>query len=153
MAERTLIIIKPDGIQRHLAGKIISRFEQKGFKLVDAKLMHISEQLARKHYAVHQDKAFFEGVVQYLSSSPSIVMVWEAEGIIKMGRQMMGATFGYEAEAGTIRGDFSCSRGYNLIHGSDTPESAQKEIELFFSENEILDYELADNDWLYGRND
>jgi nucleoside-diphosphate kinase len=148
--ERTLIIIKPDAIQRHLAGKIIARFERKGFKLVAAKFMQMSEDLARRHYVVHQDKPFFEGTVKYLSSSPSLVMVWEAEGIINMSRKIMGATFGYEAEPGTIRGDFSCSRGYNLIHGSDSPESAEKEISLFFSPDEIVEYEFSDTVWLYG---
>lgn len=153
MAERTLIIIKPDGIQRHLAGGIIARFETKGFKLVAAKFMRISEELARKHYAVHQGKPFFEGVVKYLASSPSLVMVWEAEGVIDMARKMMGATFGYDADPGTIRGDFSSSRGYNLIHGSDSAESAEYEISLYFEPDEILDYELSDANWLYGRND
>lgn len=153
MAERTLIIIKPDGIQRHLAGKIITRFEKKGFKLVAAKFMQISEELASLHYAAHQGKPFFEGVVKYMSSAPTLLMVWEAEGIIPMARKMMGATFGYDAEAGTIRGDFSCSRGYNLIHGSDSKESAEHEIKLFFKPTEIVDYELADSRWLYGKND
>jgi len=153
MVERTLIIIKPDGIQRHLAGEIISRFEKKGFKLVAAKFMQIPENLARKHYAVHQGKPFFEGVVKYLSSAPVLVAVWEAEGVIDMARKMMGATFGYEAQAGTIRGDFSCSKGYNLIHGSDSAESAEKEIRLFFQQEEIVNYDLADACWLYGRND
>lgn len=148
--ERTLIIIKPDAVQRHLAGEIIARFERKGFKLVAAKFMQISEDLARRHYAVHQGKPFFEAVVKYLSSSPSLVMVWEAEGIINMSRKIMGATFGYEAEPGTIRGDFSCSRGYNLIHGSDSPESAEKEISMFFSPDEIVEYEFSDTLWLYG---
>lgn len=144
MPERTLIIIKPDGIQRHLAGEIISRFEKKGFKLIAAKFMKISEDLARRLYDIHKDKPFFEGVVKYLSSAPSLVMAWQADGIIDMVRKMMGATFGYDAEPGTIRGDFSCSRGYNLIHGSDSLESAEKEISLFFSPEEITDYEFAD---------
>lgn len=153
MAERTLIIIKPDGIQRHLAGEIIGRFEKKGFKLVSAKFTQISEELARQFYTVHQGKSFFEGLVRFIASAPVLVMVWEAEGIIDMARKMIGATFGYEAESGTIRGDFSCSRGYNLVHGSDSPESAEQEIKLFFKPDEIIDYELADADWLYGKND
>ncbi|MHC4126307.1 MAG: nucleoside-diphosphate kinase [Planctomycetota bacterium] len=153
MTEQTLIIIKPDGIQRHLAGQIISRFEKKGFKLVAAKFMQISEELAQKHYAVHKGKPFFEGAAKYISSAPSMVMVWQAEGVIDMTRKLMGATFGYEAQPGTIRGDFSASRGYNLIHGSDSPESAQKEIKLFFTPEEIIDYQLSDEKWLYGRND
>ena len=153
MAERTLIIIKPDGVQRHLAGEIISRFEKKGLKLVAAKFMQISRDLAERHYAVHKDKPFFEGVVEYISSSPSLVMVWEADGVIDMARKMMGATFGYEAEAGTIRGDYSCSKGYNLIHGSDSERSAEYEIGLYFSDDEIVDYSFSDADWLYGQND
>ena len=153
MAERTLIIIKPDGVQRHMAGEIISRFERKGFKLVAAKFMQIAESLARRHYAVHEGKPFFEGVVKYLSSAPVIAMVWEAEGVIDMARKMMGATFGYDAEPGTIRGDFGCSKGYNLIHGSDSPESAEFEIPLYFKSEEIVDYCLSDESWLYGKND
>ncbi len=153
MAERTLIIIKPDGIQRHLAGEIIRRFERKGIKLVAAKFMQISEETAQRHYVIHRGKAFFEGLIKYLSSAPSLVMVWEGEGIIDMVRKMLGATFGYSAEPGTIRGDFSCSKGYNLVHGSDSLESARQEIGLFFTPDEIVDYELTDAGWLYGRND
>lgn len=153
MAERTLIIIKPDAVQRHNIGEIIARFEKKGFKLVAAKFMQISEELAKKHYAVHEGKPFFDGVVQYLSSAPVMVLLWEADGVIAMARKMMGATFGFDAEPGTIRGDFSCSRGYNLIHGSDSPESAEYEAGLYFSPEEIVDYTLADEQWLYGSND
>jgi len=153
MLERTLIIIKPDGIQRHLAGEIIGRFEKKGAKIVAAKFMKLSEEPARRLYAVHKGKTFFEGLVKYLSSAPSLIMVWEAEGIINMARKMLGATFGYEAEAGTIRGDFSCSKGYNLVHGSDSSESAKEEIKLFFKPDEIIDYKLSDANWLYGKNE
>ena len=153
MTERTLVIIKPDCIQRQLAGEIIGRFEKKGFKLVAAKFMQISEELARQVYAVHQGKPFFEGLVKFLSSAPVLVMVWEAEGVIDMARKMMGATFGYDAEPGTIRGDFSCSKRGNLVHGSDSAESAEREIKLFFRPDEIVDYELTDADWLYGKND
>lgn len=153
MTERTLIIIKPDAVQRHLAGEIITRFEKKGFKLVAARFMKISEQLARTHYAVHEDKPFFEGVVKYLSSAPVIVMVWQADGIIDMARKMLGATFGFDAQPGTIRGDFSCSTRYNLVHASDSPESAELEINLYFTEDEIIDYHFSDSDWLYGKNE
>jgi nucleoside-diphosphate kinase len=153
MTERTIIIIKPDGIQRHLAGEIIGRFERKGFKLAAAKFMQISKELARQLYAVHQGKPFFEGLVKYLSSAPSLVMVWEAEGVIDMARKMLGATFGYNAEPGSIRGDFICSRGYNLVHGSDSDKSAEQEIKLFFKSDEIVDYKLTDENWLYGKND
>jgi len=153
MAEQTLIIIKPDAIERHLAGEIITRFERKGFKLVAAKFMKIPEELARQHYHVHKDKDFFEGVVKYMSSGPVLVMVWEAEGVIAMARKLMGATFGFDAEPGTIRGDLSCSQRYNLVHSSDSPESAEKEIKLFFNNSEILDYKFADAEWIYGKKD
>ena len=153
MAERTLIILKPDCIQRHLAGQIISRLERRGFKLVAAKFIHISEELARKLYIVHRDKPFMQGLVQFTSSSPSLIMVWEAEDIIRIVREMIGATFGRDAKAGTIRGDFSCAKRYNLIHGSDSVESAQYEIDLFFKPDEIVDYELTNSLWIYGIND
>jgi len=153
MSERTLVIIKPDCIQRHLAGEVIGRFEKKGLKLAAAKFIQISEEPARQLYAVHRGKPFFEGVVKFLSSAPVLVMVWEAEGVIDMVRKMMGATFGCDAEPGTIRGDFGCSKGYNLVHGSDSAESAEREIKLFFRPSEIVDYTLVDSDWLYGKND
>ena len=153
MTQRTLIIIKPDAVQRHLMGKIISRFEEKGLKIVAAKFMQIPQELARKHYAVHEGKPFFEGVVNYLASSPVLVMVLEAEDVISMSRKLMGKTFGNEAEPGTIRGDFGACRGYNLIHGSDSPENAEYEMGLYFKPEEIVDYKLADEDWLYGSND
>jgi len=153
MAERTLIIIKPDGIQRHLAGQIIARFESKGLKLVAAKFMRIPLRIARRLYAVHKGKPFYEVLVRYLSSSPSFVMVWEAEGIVEMVRKMMGATFGFDACPGTIRGDLSCSKGYNLVHGSDSPQAAEREIRLFFKPDEIVDYQFSDSAWLYGKND
>lgn len=153
MAERTLIIIKPDAVQRQLIGRIICRFEDKGLKIVAAKLMRISEALARKHYAVHEGKPFFEGVVGYMSSSPVLVMVLEADGVIGMARKLMGKTFGNEAEPGTIRGDFGASRGYNLVHGSDSPDSAAYEIALYFAPDEVIDYDLNNKDWLYGQND
>jgi nucleoside-diphosphate kinase len=153
MSESTLIILKPDCIQRHLAGQIISRLEQRGFKLVGAKFIHISEEMARKLYLVHKDKPFMQGLVKFTSSSPSLVMVWEAEGIIEIVREMIGATFGRDAKAGTIRGDYSCAKRYNLIHGSDSAESAQYEIDLFFKPEEIVDYELNNALWIYGIND
>jgi len=150
MAERTLIIIKPDAVQRHMAGEVIKRFEKKGFKLVAAKFIQVSKELAGQLYAVHHDKPFYEGLIKYICSAPVIVMVWQAEGIINMARKMLGATFGYEAQPGTIRGDFGCSQRHNLVHGSDSPESAEQEIKIFFNPDEIIDYKLADEYWLYG---
>jgi nucleoside-diphosphate kinase len=153
MAERTLIIVKPDGIQRHFAGKIISRFEKKGLKLVAAKFLRPDIELAKQLYAVHKGKPFYEGLVKYLCSAPVLAMVWEAQGVIEIARRMLGATFGYEAQPGTIRGDFGCSRGFNLVHGSDSAKSAEYEIALFFKPGEILQYEFADERWLYGKNE
>jgi len=153
MTERTLIIIKPDGIQRHFAGEIISRFERKGLKLVGAKLLLPDIELAKKLYAVHKGKPFYEGLVRYLCSAPVLAMVWEAQGVVEIARRMLGATFGYEAAAGTIRGDFGCSRGFNLVHGSDSAQSAEYEIAIFFKPEELLKYEFADEYWLYGKNE
>mgnify|MGYP000974572986 FL=1 len=130
--ERTLVIIKPDGVQRHLIGRIISRFEEKGLKLAAAKFVKISPELAAKHYEVHKGKPFYDSLVGYICSEPVLVMVWQGQRVIPIVRTMLGATFGYEAQSGTIRGDFSCSRGYNLVHGSDSPQSAEFEINLYF---------------------
>lgn len=153
MSEQTLIIIKPDAVQRHLVGEILSRFEKKGLKVVAVSFMKISKATAKKHYAVHKEQPFYENVVEYLSSSPVLVMVLEGEDVIKISRKMMGRTFGYEAKPGTIRGDFGCSRGFNLVHGSDSVGSAQYEIPLYFKPEDIVSYELADQHWLYGGND
>jgi nucleoside-diphosphate kinase len=153
MAEHTLVIIKPDAIQRHLAGELIGRFEKKGLKLVAAKLVRISEEQARQLYDVHQGKTFFGELVKFISSGPVLLMVWESEDIIAVSRKMIGATFGFDAEPGTIRGDFGCSNRYNLVHGSDSVESADMEINLFFQPDEIVDYKLTDSYWLYGKDD
>jgi nucleoside-diphosphate kinase len=149
MAQRTLIILKPDAVQRHLAGRIIARFESKGLKLVAAKFVRISQELARRHYAAHRQKPFFEPAVAFMTSAPSLLMVWEADGVVDIARKIIGSTFGYDAQPGTIRGDFGCSQRYNLIHGSDSPESAEKEINLFFTSQELLAYEFTDAPWLY----
>lgn len=150
MTERTLIIIKPDAVQRHLVGEIIGRFEKKGLKLAAAKFVQLSEKQASQLYSVHKEKDFYKPLLKFITSGPIFVSVWEAEGVIEIARKMMGATFGYHAEMGTIRGDFSCSQRYNLVHGSDSPESAEQEIKLFFTANEIVNYELTDSPWLYG---
>lgn len=148
--ERTLVIIKPDAVQRQLAGRIISRFEEKGLQIAAVKFMRISQELAREHYAVHKGKDFFEPLIKYITSGPVLIMVLEAEGVIAMARKLMGATFGNQAEPGTIRGDFGGSQGFNLIHGSDSTESAETEIKLFFNNGELVDYELTNKHWLYG---
>jgi len=144
MPEQTLIIIKPDAVYRHLIGEIVGRFEKKGLKLVAAKFIRISEELAGELYSVHKGKPFYEPLVAYISSEPVLVTVWQADGAIAMARKMMGATFGFDAEPGTIRGDFGSSTRYNLVHGSDSLESAEREIGIFFTPEEIVDYEFAD---------
>jgi nucleoside-diphosphate kinase len=149
--ERTLIILKPDAVQRQLAGRIISRFEEKGLQLAGCRFMRISMELAQRHYAVHKGKPFYEPLLKYITSGPVLVMVWQAKGVIAMARKLMGATFGYDAQPGTIRGDFGGSRGFNLVHGSDSPESAEFAIKLYFNDNELVDYELTNEHWLYGQ--
>ncbi|MGA2069833.1 MAG: nucleoside-diphosphate kinase [Sedimentisphaerales bacterium] len=153
MADKTLIIIKPDGVQRHLVGEIIARFEKKGLKLVAAKFLKPDNTIAARLYAVHKGKPFYDGQIKFLCSSPVLAMVWEAQGIIEITRRMLGATFGYEAMPGTIRGDFGCSTSFNLVHCSDSAQSADYEIPLFFKSEEIVNYEFADEHWLYGKNE
>ena len=153
MADKTLIIIKPDGVQRHLIGEIIGRFEKKGLKLVAAKFLRPDNTIATRLYAVHKGKPFYDGLVKFLCSAPVLAMVWEAQGVIEIARKMLGATFGYEAVSGTIRGDLGCSRGFNLVHGSDSAQSAAYEIPLFFKPEELVEYEFADEHWLYGKNE
>ncbi|MBN2562630.1 MAG: nucleoside-diphosphate kinase [Phycisphaerae bacterium] len=147
--EKTLIILKPDALQRGLAGRIISRFEDKGFQILAMKAMQISRGLAEKHYAVHKGKPFYARLLAYITSSPVIVMVVQAVGGIAVARKMMGATFGSAAEPGTIRGDFGLSNSFNLIHGSDSPEAAETEITLYFKPEELLAYERGNEKWIY----
>ena len=147
MTERSLIILKPDTVQRGLAGQVLARFENKGLKIVGAKFMHISRELAEQHYCEHKGKDFFEDVVGYITSGPVMVMVLEGPSAITVIRQMVGATDGRKAAPGTIRGDFAISTRYNLVHGSDSPESAQREIDLFFTPEEMLSYDRIVQQW------
>lgn len=147
--ETTLIILKPDAVQRGLMGRIIARFEDKGLQVVAAKLMLISPDLAATHYAAHQGKPFYEKLVKFMTSSPVLVLALRGKGAIAICRKMMGATFGSNAEPGTIRGDFGVSNSFNLIHGSDSPEAAKTELGLFFGDGEVLDYERAVEPWVY----
>lgn len=147
--ETTLIILKPDAVQRGLMGRIIARFEDKGLQIVGCKLMQISPQLAAKHYEAHQSKGFYAGLVKFMTSSPVLVMAVRGVGAIGISRKMMGATFGSKAEPGTIRGDFGVSNSFNLIHGSDSPEAAEREISLFFRPEEILSFSRASEGWVY----
>jgi len=147
--ERTLIILKPDAVQRGLVGQIISRFETKGLKPVAMKMMHIDRGLAERHYAVHKGKPFYPGLIDYITRSPVVVFVLEGRNAIAISRKMMGATFGSNAEPGTIRGDFAVSNTFNLIHGSDGAESAASEIKLYFRDDELLRYDRAAEPWVY----
>ncbi|MRI67878.1 nucleoside-diphosphate kinase [Gracilibacillus thailandensis] len=146
--EQTFLMIKPDAVQRNLIGEIVARFERKGFKLVAAKLTTISEPLAKKHYAEHDGKPFFHDLVSFITSGPVFAMVWEGENVIESSRKMMGKTNPQEAETGTIRGDFGLVMHRNIIHGSDSPESATREINLFFKKEEIQSYEKNVDYWL-----
>ncbi|HIW12159.1 MAG TPA: nucleoside-diphosphate kinase [Candidatus Salinicoccus stercoripullorum] len=147
--EKTFLMIKPDGVQRNLIGPIVERLENKGFKLAGAKLMHVSEELAKTHYQEHQDKPFFGELVDFITSGPVFAMVLEGENVIDTARLVVGATNPQQAAPGTIRGDFGLTVGKNIIHGSDSPESAEREIGLFFDESEVLDYDLINSSWIY----
>ena len=146
--ERTFVMIKPDGVQRGLVGNIISRFEKKGIKIVAMKMVSVDRKLAEKHYGVHKGKPFFEPTVKYIISSPVVAMVLEGENVINMVRGMMGKTNPQEADMGTIRGDFGQFIGRNIVHGSDGPDTAKFEIDLWFKPEEISDYKKIDEDWL-----
>ncbi len=138
--ERSLVLIKPDGIQRRLAGIIISRLEGQGLKLVALKMLHLDKALAERHYAIHAGKPFFEDLINYITSTPIVAIVFEGEGAVEVIRKIMGATDPAKAEPGTIRADFGLDIQRNAVHGSDSTETAEKEIELFFAGNEIFDY-------------
>lgn len=146
--ERTFIMLKPDAIQRSLAGEIMTRFERKGFKLVAAKLMLVSRALAEKHYQDHKEKPFFGPTVDYITSSPIMAMVWEGKNVIAQARTLMGVTNPAQADPGSIRGGFGLDISRNLIHGSDSADSADREISLYFSPEEIVSYYKATREWL-----
>lgn len=147
--ETTLIILKPDAVQRGLMGRIIARFEDKGLQVVGAKLMKISPQLAATHYEAHQGKPFYAGLTRFMTSSPVLILALRGNGAIGIARGMMGATFGSKAAPGTIRGDFGVSNSFNLIHGSDSPEAAARELKLFFAAGEVIEFPRALEPWVY----
>ncbi len=147
--DQTLVIIKPDGLQRRFVGELISRFERKGLKIVAMKLGRMSEALAREHYGVHEGKDFYEPLIRYMTAGPVVFMVLEGIAAISIVRSLAGATFGADAAAGTIRGDLAASKRYNLVHASDSVESAKAEIALFFKPDELLDYQMSDLCWVY----
>ncbi|PAA75587.1 hypothetical protein BOX15_Mlig008873g2, partial [Macrostomum lignano] len=147
--ERTYIMIKPDGVQRGLVGKIIKRFEQRGFRLVAMKMMQPGRPLLEEHYGDLKAKPFFPGLIDYMLSGPVVCMVWEGEEVVKIGRMMLGATKPIDSLPGTIRGDYCIVTGRNIVHGSDAVASAQKEIALWFKPEELVDYKLANHGWIY----
>ena len=148
--EQTLVLVKPDAVQRALAGSVISRLEGRGLKIVAMKMLRMSREMASNHYSDHVGKAFFEGLVDFITASPIIAMVLEGPNSVEMVRNTMGTTNPLQAQPGTIRGDLAVDIGQNLVHGSDSPESAAKEIALFFSPDEILSYERDVDRWVTG---
>jgi nucleoside-diphosphate kinase len=147
--ERTLIILKPDAVQRGLTGEILTRFEKKGLQIVGLKFMTIPQSLAETHYEPHKGKPFYPGLVKFMTSSPVIVLALAGKDAIAIARKMMGATFGSKAEPGTIRGDYGVSNSFNLIHGSDSPEAAERELKLFFKNEELIAWTPAAQQWVY----
>lgn len=146
--EKTLVLIKPDGVQRGLIGTIVSRFESRGLKLVGMKFIHMTDALANQHYSDHIGKPFFEPLVAYIVSAPVVAMVWEGKDAISIVRTTMGKTNPAESPPGTIRGDFGVEVGRNLVHGSDSQKSAEKEIFLFFDESELIDWDRSLEQWI-----
>jgi nucleoside-diphosphate kinase len=147
--ERTFLAIKPDGVQRGLVGEIIRRFETKGFTLVGLKFLKVSKELAEQHYGVHRERPFFGSLVEFITSSPVVAMVWEGDGVVASARKIIGATNPLTSEPGTIRGDFGINIGRNLIHGSDAPETAQQEIALWFKDEELVNWQPHITPWLH----
>jgi len=147
--ERTFLAVKPDGVQRHLVGEIIRRYETKGFKLVGLKLLQPTRELAETHYAVHKERPFFAGLVDFITSGPVVAMVWEGDGVVGSARKIIGATNPLTAEPGTIRGDYGANIGRNIIHGSDAIETAQTEIALWFKTEELVEWKPSLTAWIY----
>jgi len=147
--EQTFVMIKPDGVQRGLVGEIINRFEKKGLTLKAMKMMSIQKALAEQHYAEHRGKGFYDSLISYITSGPVVAMVWEGRNAVEVARTLMGATDPAKSAPGTIRGDFGMFTGRNVIHGSDSPESARREIDLFFNDYELQNYQKIGQEWLY----
>jgi nucleoside-diphosphate kinase len=146
--EQTLILVKPDGVQRGLIGQIISRFESRGMKLVGLKFIQMTNELAAQHYAVHQGKNFYDSLIEYIVSGPVVAMVWAGEDAIAAARATMGSTRPVDSLPGTIRGDFGMEVGRNLVHGSDEPENAKKEVALFFDKSELINWQRESDKWI-----
>lgn len=147
--ERTFVMVKPDGVQRGLVGEVIARLERRGYRLCGVKMLQLTREMAEEHYAEHRGKAFFEGLVQYICSGPVVAMVWEGKGVVAGVRQLMGSTNPAQAAPGTIRADLAIEVGRNVVHGSDSPASAQREIDLYFRPEELVSYRRSGEEWLY----
>jgi nucleoside-diphosphate kinase len=147
--ERTFVLVKPDGVQRGLMGEVLSRLERRGLKLVGAKFMAVSQALAEEHYAIHQGKPFYDGLIRYITSAPVLAMVWEGPNAVVAVRQTMGATRPHEAAPGTVRHDFALTVGRNLTHASDSAENGEKEISLWFKPQELVDWDRANDGWIF----
>ncbi len=147
--ERSLIILKPDAVQRGLVSTILGRLEQRGLRFAGLKMMHVTQELARKHYAEHEGKPFFAGLIEYITSGPVVVIVVTGKNVIETVRTMVGATNPVKAAPGTIRGDFGLEIGRNLIHASDSPESGERETSIFFASNELVTMERSVDRWIY----
>lgn len=147
--ERTLVLVKPDGVQRGLIGEVISRLERRGLRLVAAKFMNVNRQLAETHYAIHKGKPFYDGLISYITSAPVVAMVWEGPNAVAAVRQTMGATRPTEAAPGTLRHDFALEVGRNLTHASDEPANAEKEIALWFKKKELVDWKREVDKWVF----
>lgn len=153
--ERTFVMVKPDGVQRGLIGEIVSRFEERGLKLVAGKFVQLDEELAKEHYGEHEDKPFFDGLVEFITSGPVFAMVWEGADATRQVRAMVGETDPTESPPGTIRGDFGLDLGHNVIHASDHEDEGanDREIDLFFDNDELVDYHLDTSAWVYEEED
>ena len=149
MKEISFVMLKPDAVLRRLSGRIISRFEERGLKIIAAKMMIIERELAEIHYAEHKQKPFFENLVDYITSGPVLAFAIEGEDCISLIRKIVGATNPKDADIGTIRGDYAIDTGKNIIHASDSPESAEREVKLFFNDPEICSYQMPDEEWVY----
>ena len=147
--ERTLVIVKPDGVQRGLVGEVITRLERRGLKLVALKLTQVSQALAREHYAIHEGKPFYEGLIKYITASPVVVMVWQGSSVIDIVRATMGLTDPSKAAPGTVRADYGLEIGRNLTHASDGPDTAATELALWFGPSEVVDWERAIDRWVF----
>ncbi|MBD3858653.1 nucleoside-diphosphate kinase [Bacillus sp. 28A-2] len=147
--DKTFLMVKPDGVERQLIGEIVSRFEKKGLQLVGAKLMSIPKEVAETHYGEHKEKPFFGELVDFITSGPVFAMVWQGEQVVDVTRQIIGKTNPKEALPGTIRGDYGLTVGKNIIHGSDSPESAEREISLFFKQEELTNWDQTISSWVY----